>query len=52
MTTHATSRVRSLLGLPSGGVPVAAEGPRRLVRRCDVIVVRKLGVPQQPELRR
>ncbi|TFB90453.1 phosphoribosyltransferase [Cryobacterium algoricola] len=39
-----------VLGLPRGGVPVAAEVARVLGAPLDVIVVRKLGVPFQPEL--
>ncbi|MDN5794946.1 MAG: phosphoribosyltransferase [Intrasporangium sp.] len=39
-----------VLGLPRGGVPVAAQVARRLSAPLDVIVVRKLGVPSQPEL--
>ena len=39
-----------VIGLPRGGVPVAAEVARALDADLDVIVVRKLGVPDQPEL--
>jgi len=39
-----------VLGLPRGGVVVAAEVARELAAPLDVIVVRKLGHPRQPEL--
>src|SRR5450759_2676841 len=39
-----------VLGIPRGGVPVAAEVARALEAELDVIVARKLGAPGQPEL--
>ncbi len=39
-----------VLGLPRGGVPVAAELARRLGAPLDIVVVRKVGAPRQPEL--
>ncbi|MFC7502507.1 erythromycin esterase, partial [Nocardioides sp. GCM10030258] len=42
-------RDQVILGLPCGGVPVAFEIARALHAPLDVIVVRKLGVPRQPE---
>jgi putative phosphoribosyl transferase len=38
-----------VLGLPRGGVPVAFEVAKALGRPLDIIMVRKLGVPFQPE---
>ena len=39
-----------VLALPRGGVPVGFEVARALAAPLDVVVVRKLGVPWQPEL--
>ena len=39
-----------VLGLPRGGVPVAAEVAEALGAPLDVFVVRKLGVPGREEL--
>jgi len=39
-----------VMGLPRGGVPVAYEVAAGLSAPLDVFVVRKLGVPYQPEL--
>ncbi len=39
-----------ILGLPRGGVVVAAEVAAALEADLDILVVRKLGAPDQPEL--
>lgn len=50
MLTHLRGGFVVVLGLPRGGVVVAAEVAAALDAPLDVIVVRKLGVPRQPEL--
>lgn len=39
-----------VLALPRGGVPVAAEIARELQAPLDIVLVRKVGVPREPEL--
>ena len=41
---------RIVLGLPRGGVPVAYEVAQALHAPLDVMIVRKVGMPTQPEL--
>lgn len=40
----------AILALPRGGVPVAAEVAAALDAPLDLVLVRKIGVPNQPEL--
>ncbi|HCT80536.1 MAG TPA: phosphoribosyltransferase, partial [Micromonosporaceae bacterium] len=47
---HLRGKPVVVLGLPRGGVPVAAEVAQALGAPLDVIVVRKLGLPGQPEV--
>lgn len=47
---HLTAERPVVFGLPRGGVPVAHEVARALGAPLDVLVVRKLGCPGQPEL--
>jgi len=39
-----------VLALPRGGVPIGDEVARRLAAPLDLVMVRKIGVPWQPEL--
>src|SRR5499427_2770017 len=47
---HLRGKDAVILGLPRGGVAVAAEVALALAAPLDIILVRKLGVPAQPEL--
>lgn len=47
---HADLGASVVLGLPRGGVPVAASVAAVLRLPLDVIIVRKLGVPSHPEV--
>lgn len=48
--THLRGEPTVVLGLPCGGIPVAYEVAASLHTPLDLIVVRKLGAPSQPEL--
>ena len=50
LVTYANRNDAIVLALPRGGVPVAAEVAKRLNAPLDVFVVRKLGLPEHPEL--
>jgi putative phosphoribosyl transferase len=50
MREHPSLNDPVLLALPRGGVPVALEIARALGSPLDLVMVRKIGVPWQPEL--
>ena len=50
LVADVAARDQIVLGLPRGGVVVAAEVAAQLQARLDAIVVRKIGSPAQPEL--
>jgi putative phosphoribosyl transferase len=50
LTSFANRTDVLVLALPRGGVPVAAEVAKQLNAPLDVFVVRKLGLPEHPEL--
>lgn len=50
LLVHLRTEPAVVLGLPRGGVPVGFEVARKLAAPLEVLLVRKLGVPFQPEL--
>ncbi len=46
---HSRGQHPIVVGIPRGGVPVAAEVARALGAPLDVVVVRKIGAPRNPE---
>ena len=49
LLAHLRDRDPVVLGIPRGGVPVAAAVARALDAPLDIVVVRKLGAPAHPE---
>ncbi len=50
LSSYANREDTIILGLPRGGVPVAFEIAQRLHAPLDILIVRKIGVPDQEEL--
>ena len=50
LLAHLVGEQCVVLGLPRGGIPVGFEVARHLSAPLEVLLVRKLGVPGQPEL--
>ncbi|MBS3795130.1 MAG: phosphoribosyltransferase [Candidatus Thorarchaeota archaeon] len=50
LSEHKGEKDLMVLGLPRGGVPVAFEIAQRLEAPLDVLIVRKLGLPYNPEV--
>lgn len=48
--SHLKSKKTVVLGIPRGGVVVAAEVAKKLGAPLDLIVTKKIGAPDQPEL--
>src|SRR5580704_10188081 len=50
LASYADRKDTIVLGLPRGGVPVAFEIAKELHLPMNILLVRKVGVPGQPEL--